>query len=198
MNITYQKLKLIYEAKGYAFFDNGSYNLNLFGIRSSSPLVDEFNDVMGIAYRDEFNNEQLLIFKATTKPGLYFLKKKLGNARGTAILIPGQYRSCWRLGTHKGYAALQQSKAGVFKVWRDNDSDGDLDMHGPVYNDVTGLNGHTTSFKNDIEKVGAYSAGCQVIQDDLDFKLFLSIIRKSTSIYSDIFSYTLFEETDIN
>ncbi|MEQ9219427.1 MAG: hypothetical protein RLO17_15355 [Cyclobacteriaceae bacterium] len=38
----------------------------------SGPMslwVDEFNDHMGIAYLDDFGNETLLLFKATTRPG---------------------------------------------------------------------------------------------------------------------------------
>jgi len=196
MNIEYDKLKTTIESKGYAFFDKGFYNLNLFGIRSNDLKVNEYNDYLGIAYRDDFNNPKLEIFKATTKPGLYWLKNKLGNSKGTAILIPGQYRKCWKLGYHKSYQALEQNGTGVFKVWRDYDADGELDTKGPVYSDVSGLNLHTTSFKNEIDKVGAYSAGCQVIQDDLDFNIFLSIVIKSASYYSNSFSYTLLEQND--
>lgn len=196
MELSYTTLRDTVRSKGYIFFDSGQFNINVFGIRSDKPLVDEFNDHMGIAYSDDFGNESLLLFKATTKPGLHWLKNSLGNVNGTAILIPGQYRSCWKLGYHKGYKALQQHGDGIFKVWRDNDSDGALDIDGPVYDDVKGLNGHTTSFKNEVERVGAYSAGCQVIQDDLDFNIFLSVISKSASLYGDVFSYTLLEEKD--
>ena len=199
MNLTYDKLKETMEAKQYSFFDDGAYNLNIFGIRSGDYKVDEFNDFVGLAYRDEGDNKVLQVFKATTKPGLYYLKNKLGNVNGTAILIPGQYRKCWKLGFHKQrYQALVQNGAGVFKVWRDNDSDSDLDMNGPVYTDVGGLNAHTTSFTSEVERVGQYSAGCQVIQDDLDFKIFLAIVIKSSTLYSKIFSYTLLEEGDFD
>ncbi|MCK5137798.1 MAG: hypothetical protein KAR19_18575 [Bacteroidales bacterium] len=196
MNLDYNKLQDNILSKGFAFFDDGTYNLNIFGIRSSDVQVDEFNDYIGIAYRDDFNNPCLKLFKATTKPGLYWLKNKLGNIKGTAILSPGQYRGCWSLGYHKSYQALVQKGMGNFQVWRDNDSDGDLDMEGQVFNDVRGLNLHTTSFKNDIDQVGAYSAGCQVIQDDLDFQIFLSIILRSANIYGNTFSYTLLEQND--
>ena len=196
MNITYDNLKSLYAQKDYAFFDTGSYNLNLFGIRSELGEVDEFNDIIGMAFRNDFGDEQVVCFKATTDPGLYWLKNKMGNINGTAILCPGQYRQCWDLGFHKGYQALQQSPVAKFKVWRDNDADGDLDESGTLYADVSGLNCHTTSFKNDVEKVGRYSAGCQVIQDDLDFHQFMSIIKKSANKYGSRFSYTLFRETD--
>ena len=196
MNLEYSLLKNTIESKGYVFFDDRAYNINIFGIRSSDLIVNEFNDYMGIAYRDDFNNPVLQLFKATTKPGLYWLKNKLGNVNGTAILIPGQYRGCWRLGYHRSYEAMEQKGLGIFKVWRDNDSDGHLDTNRPVYDNVRGLNGHTTSFNSDIDKVGAYSAGCQVIQDDLDFKIFLSIIKKSANYYGNAFSYTLLEQKD--
>lgn len=197
MKLNYQDLQAVMLNKGYRFFDHGAYNLNLFGIRNGSSLVNEFNDWMGVAYRDEWGNERLLLFAATTKPGLYYLKHRLGNAQGTAILIPGQYRSVWKLGKHKGYKALQQQKYGLFKVWRDADQDAQFDYQGKVYRNVRGLNGHTSSFKNDIDKVNRYSAGCQVIQDDLDFKILMAIVEKSLKYWGNSFTYTLLEERDL-
>lgn len=198
MKITYKQLKDLYAQHAYVFFDTGSYNLNIFGIRSALGEVDEFNDTVGLAYKDEFGNEQLICFKASTDPGLYWLKAKKGNINGTAILCPGQYRQCWRLGFHKGYEALQQSVQAQFKVWRDNNEDGQLDETGTIYDDVSGLNCHTTSFKNEIQRVGAYSAGCQVIQDDLDFLHFMAIIKKSATYYGVHFTYTLFRDMDFS
>lgn len=197
IKITYNQLSEVFEKKGYAFFDSGSYNLNLFGIRSEEPLVNEFNDYIGIAYKDDIGNTQVQLFRASTKPGYYWLKQEEGSINGTAILIPGQYRSCWELGFHRSYEALVQRSGFSFKTWRDNDSDGVLDMNGPEFNDVTGLNLHTTSFTNEVERVGKYSAGCQVIKDDLDFKILLSLLKKSSSIYGTRFSYTLLEEEDL-
>ncbi len=196
MHLNYDKLKRVIETKGYMFFDNGTYNVNIFGIRNGYDTVNMFDDIIGVAYRDEFNNPVVNIYKATTKPGLHYLKNELGNSKGTAILIPGQYRGCWTLGFHKQYEALVQQGRKIFKVWRDNDSNGKFNPNGKIYEDVTGLNGHTTSFKTEIDKVGRYSAGCQVIQDDLDFHIFLSIIKKSAFLYGDNFSYTLLEMND--
>jgi len=196
MELNYQDLMELFASKGYAFFDTGSYNVNIFGIRSSEPIVDEFNDVLGVAYKDDFGNVEVELFKATTKPGLYWLKHRLGNIDGTAILVPGQYRSCWILGFHKGYQALVQKGMGVFRTWRDRDADGDLDTDGEIFDNVRGLNMHTTSFKTDVDKVGAYSAGCQVVQDDLDLSILLSILTKAANNFGNSFSYTLLDESD--
>jgi hypothetical protein len=188
----YEQIRMMYDANGYQFFVD-PYALNIFGIRDGYDVVDEFNDVLGIAFVDGFGNPVVMEFKGTTKPGLYYLKKKLGNKNGTAILVPGQYIRCWKFGLHSGkYEALRQN-GSPFKVWRDNDSDGEFDVDGKKWGNVTGLNLHTTSFINEIEKVGAYSAGCQVFQRDEDFVVVMALIKKAMYKWrTDIFSYTLF------
>lgn len=189
--ILYQDIRSLFNRNAYDWRE-GINELNLFGIRSKDMLVDEFNDTLGAAYLDEFNNQQCIVVKGSTKPGYYWLKNKLGNINGTFILCPGFYRDCWQLGKHKGqYEALVQKGNGIFKGWRDNDSDGELDYSGKIYNDVTGLNWHTTSFVNDKEMVGAYSAGCQVTQDDLDYLLLLAIWKKHFKYFGTI-NYALF------
>lgn len=191
--MTFEQIRELYKSNDYKFYDKGKYNVNLFGIRNGYGTVDEFDDILGMAYYDENNEPVVIEHKGTTKPGLYYLKNKLGNAKGTAILIPGYYAKCWTVGKHNGkYQALVQS-GNVFKVWRDNDSDGQFDIGGEVYTDVGGLNMHTTSFINYNAKVGAYSAGCQVRQFSTQHLDVMKIINKSVELYGNIFSYALFE-----
>lgn len=193
MDMTYDKVGKMYADHNYRFYDGGKLNINLFGIRKDLT-VDLFNDLIGVAYRDHDNNPQLKLYTATTDPGRYWLKNKLGNINGTFILKPGHYRKCWVAGKHKGlYEALVQMGAGIFKGWRDNDSDGDLDINGPLYTDVMGLNLHTTShLRGMVEKVGGYSAGCQVIKYTSDHFELMGIVKKSQALFGEYFSYTLF------
>lgn len=93
MNLTYNDIVQLYQKHGYPFYTK-PYDLNLFGIRSSSLTVDEFNDPLGVAYTDMFDAGVLLLHKGTTKPGLYWLKNKMGSVNGTFILKPGHYRKC--------------------------------------------------------------------------------------------------------
>ena len=190
----YESVRDLYAKLGYRFYDEGKFNVNLFGIRRSLE-VDIFNDLLGIAYRDEKNEPQLLLHAGTTKPGLYWLKNKLGNMKGTFILAPGYYSRCWKIGLHHGeYQALVQAGNKIFKGWRDNDSDGQLDMNGPIYDDVQGLNSHTTSLlRGDAQKVGAYSAGCQVRKRLEDHKKLMDVCARSSEIYGNLFSYALFD-----
>jgi len=202
MNISYNDLRLIFQIKGHAFFDSAPYDVNLYGIRTrKTDVVDEYNDILGIAFKDDFGNQINWQHRGTTKPGLYWLDDiRKGNVNGTAILIPGQYRRCWTLDVHRGsgklapYVALRQT--GKFKVWRDKDMDGKFDYHGDVYDDVFGLNMHRNSGIADKDKVGAYSAGCQVRQNHNEHEAVMEILERSAEDFGDIFSYTLFEDHD--
>lgn len=193
--ITYDWIQEAYAAKGYPFITTGKYQPNYFGIRSKDMVVDEFNDIIGVAYLDSFGNRQCLTFQGTTKPGLYYLKNKLGNVKGTFIVQPGFHKDCWVPGLHNDkYSAMKQRAAGVFSGWRDADSDGQLDMTGTIYTDASGVNGHTTSQLNEIEKVGAYSAGCQVIMDDKEHAVWYNVGARAWELYKKSFSYALFQQ----
>ena len=178
---------------GYPFYTK-PYDLNLYGIRNTSTKVDLFNDTLGVAYIDHFGNEINIQHRGTTKPGLYYLKNKLGNVKGTAILHPGHYKSCWKLGLHNGkYEALVQSERANFEVWRDSDSDGELDYAGKIFTDVAGLNMHTESLVSVTEKVGAYSAGCQVRQNDFEHFVVVNLCKMQIQEGNgNYFSYSLF------
>lgn len=188
----YSEVKALFEALGHRFFDEGSYNLNLYGIRRGYSAVDEFNDILGIAFRDKNGNPVNIEHEGTTLPGLYWLKHRMGNINGTAILKPGQYAGALTFGLHSGYEALVQ-KGSPFEVWRDHDQDGNLDPNGKIYTDVTGLNMHTTSFKSEVDRIGAYSAGCQVRKNPEDHLTLMAFAKKSAMKYGNSFTYTLIE-----
>lgn len=195
LNLSYDAIADISRTKGYPFWE-GKFDINIYGVRSNSLQVNEWNDVLGVVYKDDFGQKVNIQHRGTTKPGLYWLKNKMGNINGTFILIPDFYERCWKLGTHKDYKALVQANDGIFKGWRDNNADGRFDYTGKVYDDVTGLNCHAESLINDTDKVGAYSAGCQVREFDRDHFAFLGIVERSMSLYGTRVSYKLFEERD--
>lgn len=200
MNISYDQVREFYIKKGYKFYDAGPYHINLFGFRNKDlSVVDAFNDWIGVAYLDAFKNKQCLIFAGTTKPGLTGLKDKLGNPKGTGILIPGQYPKSLAIGVHNRgkeheHEALVQSGPGVFNVWRDNNLDGKFTTTGPVYTDVAGLNLHTTRSYM-IIRVGGFSLACQVVQDDKEHQILMAVVKRSAEWYPEnkTYTYTLFQ-----
>jgi prefoldin subunit 5 len=138
--MTYKEIQALYAKHGFPF-ECDPYKPNIYGRRSADLVtVDKFNDIRGMAYLDSFGNEMNIELACTTKPGLAFLGKTMGNPNGTGILIPGFYKDCWKLGVHNdgkptAHRAFVQVADGVFKVWRDNDKDGHLDFSGKVYTD---------------------------------------------------------------
>lgn len=198
MNYSFKDVKNICLKKGYRFWaENGEFNTFLFGVRSGGP-VDLFNDGIGVAYIDGHGEKKTVCFGATTDPGRGYLKNRMGNPKGTAILCPGQYRACWKIGVHaRGRewahkAMVQANKA--FKVWRDFDRDGELSPKGKAYDDVTGLNMHTVI--GSPKTVGRWSAGCQVVKCPTDHQKIMALAELSKNNFGNSFSYTLFKEKD--
>ena len=194
---TYNFIKSMFSQKGYIFKEDNEF-VNIFGYRSKDlATVDHFNDLLGIAYKDIYGNNQCLIFPGTTKPGLYYLKEELGNSEGTFIMAAGQYLNCWAPGLHNGkYLALIQSAPNVFKGWRDKNSDGKFDMTGPLFSDTAGIDFHTVRTDSDVNDV-VYNAssGCQVVKDGHNFEAALNLILRGLyTLKLKNTNYTLFQE----
>ena len=124
--ITVPNLRSLFAAKEYMFFDgNKKLNLNLIGVRRDNAGTNKFDDFMVVAYKNENLKETCKTYSITTDPGAHWLKNPI-NPKGTAILVPGQYRGTWKLGKHQNnYEALVQRKE--VKVWRDNNKDEIID-----------------------------------------------------------------------
>lgn len=191
---TYKQLERMAKAKGYAWF-TAPFDLNFIGIRSNAVHDDSFNDTIAVAYKDADGNERVFCAPFTCDPGHYYLKHPM-NARGTAIIPEGQYRSFWILGKHKGYVALVQRLP--IHVLRDNDKNDLLGGTLSAHPELGGFNFHR-ALENSIAKtIGKFSAGCQVVQVPEDFNYIISLVRLQVRyVTSAIISYTLISEKDI-
>ena len=106
-DITLDQVRKAFAYMDYAFFTTGDYNLNIFGIRNKNLQTDTFNDYICLAYR-EGGNMQLKVYAATTDPGSTYRKRCI-DSRGTAIMLPGQYKGAYGIGLHRNsYEALRQ------------------------------------------------------------------------------------------
>ncbi|MCX4187169.1 hypothetical protein [Methylophaga sp. OBS4] len=173
----------------------GDYNLNLVGIRSKDTDANSFNDCLVVLY--ELDRKQVMhVFPMTADPGLYYRENPL-SVDGTAVLVPGHYRSCWQLGAHQGkYKALVQR--GPMSVYRDANSDQHIDADADtIQNGLFGINLHRASANTSSLRVDRWSAGCQVLASPEDFDLVMALANKSAVTYGRRFSYTLLEEGDL-
>jgi len=197
--LTPKNIKSYFAAKDYKFFDTPKkkLNVNIIGVRRDNQGTNTFDDFLIVMYREE----ELMIssrYQITTDPGKYWLKNPI-NPKGTAILVPGQYRSTWQLGKHQGkYEALVQRKP--VKVYRDNNKDEIID-----YNNIAltldqgyfGINIHRSNPYDESYVINKWSAGCQVFKKIEDYNNFIQVCKDSAKLYGNSFTYTLIDEKDL-
>ena len=189
-------VKQVLESKGYAFFTNGVYNLNIIGIRNPNLVANSFDDTMVVIYK--IGGEWITkVYAITTDAGTYWLKNPMSN-KGTAILVPNQYRGVYSIDLHNNkYLALCQ-RNGKVEVYRDNDKDLILDMDSAkIEKGMFGINIHRSNPFNESLKVDKFSAGCQVFKRVKDFNEFMEICQKSKALWGNSFTYTLIKESDL-
>ena len=199
--VLYKQYKSALQKKGFAFFEKGDYNLNIIGVRNDSGDATVFDDFINVLYK--VDGEWVCdTYPITTEPGPSILKRPLKEVRhkGTAILVPDQYRGTYRIGLHGsttgGHMALVQ-RGGKVRVVRDNDRDAEPDYHGPEESGWFGINIHKHRGSDARINTGGASAGCQVFQSSKDFSEFMETCDIASSVFSNSFTYTLLNEEDI-
>ena len=195
-----EQIQKAVECNGYKWFEGGDYNLNIVGVRNSDTfgkVTNRFDDKITVSYTKN-GEPKYFEFAATTDPGSHW-ERNLLNENGVAILVPGQYRGSHTIGLHQGkYEALRQQKP--VKVYRDKDKDGEYDFLAEnIQEGIYGINIHRATAREGGKstQVDKWSAGCQVIAANDDFKTFMKIVNKSAKLYGSSFTYTLIESKDI-
>jgi hypothetical protein len=206
-NISYERLKAIFQAKGYAFFDNGRpFNLNCLAIRAqaANQATDLYNDWLGIATRDAQGRPVVEWYRATTDPGRAHMTQPVfaeAVRGGTAILVPGQYRGAYCLGFHGwgNYRHQALVQCLPLPVYRDRNRDSTLDFDArTITTRLYGINIHASVLQGESEQIGRFSAGCQVFATAQDYHS----ARKwwNAQVNAGLgtrFTYTLLEEADL-
>ncbi|MBQ3306960.1 MAG: hypothetical protein IJG68_02070 [Bacilli bacterium] len=185
----------LFKSKGYAYFTNGEYNLNIIGIRAAGVnITNSFDDILVVIYKTPTGKWTRQLYSITTDPGRYYVINP-ATRKGTAILVPGQYRGAYKIDRHRGkYEALCQKKP--IKVYRDNNKDEIYDYDPKTLEEgLFGINIHKAGRLS--TRVDTWSAGCQVFAKDEDFKLFMAFCKKQAALYGNSFTYTLLKEEDL-
>jgi hypothetical protein len=200
-NALYSKVKEydfeeLFKKKGYAYFTNGAYNLNIIGVRAAGRnITNSFDDVLVLIYKSPSGQWQRQIYNITTDPGRYYMLNPT-TRKGTAILVPGQYRGAYQIDKHRGkYLALCQRKP--VKVYRDNNKNQiyDWDINS-LDEGMFGINIHKAGRLS--QRVDTWSAGCQVFASETDFKAFMNYCTKQIqNKLGDKFTYTLLKEEEL-
>lgn len=180
--------------KGFAYFSDGEFNLNIIGIRQSGTMnkvTNLFDDFLTLSYKEKGQ----WVFKkwaATTDPGTKGVKE-FHNSAGVARLVAGQYRGSHAIGLHQGkYEALKQAKP--VKVYRDANRDAVYDEK-VIQEGIFGINIHKAGA--DSTYVENWSEGCQVFKKSADFDEFMGIVKKAATLHGNSFTYTLLNSNEI-
>jgi len=193
-----EKIESAVKSKGYVYFEdptNKGYDVNIIGVRNSTTgnkVTNVFDDILTLSYKDDKGVWQYHEWMNTTEPGKKGVME-YHNVNGVARLVEGQYRGSHALGLHQGkYEALRQAKP--VKVWRDKNKDMVFDEV-KIDEGVFGINIHKAG--QDSTWVENWSEGCQVFKRVKDFDEFMKIVKKSSKIHGNSFSYTLINSSDI-
>jgi len=181
---------------GGVVFTGGDYNLNLIGIRAAPERAqsNRFDDSIHAIYKERGQWVDRW-WRATTDPGTYWLRHPMNSAGCAALVADRQYRSCWRLGKHRGkYLALVQRGCSDVAVHRDDNADDRVDyLPDNIQIGNFGINLHrATTRSGGSVRVDRWSAGCQVIAEPGGFASLIRLCQKQTA--GDRFSYTLLTE----
>jgi len=197
---TREQIESAVKSKGYKWFENGDYNVNIVGIRNSetkNKVTNKFDDCITVSYKK--NGEwKFYCFECTTDPGTHWVENIM-RKEGVAVLKEGQYKGSHKIRKHQGrYEALGQQRPVT--VYRDANKDGTYDLSDDnTQTGLFGINIHraTKYAGKKSSQVDKWSAGCQVIAANDDWTLFMKIMRKARDTWSNNFTYTLIESKDI-
>tara|TARA_R110002020_G_scaffold465773_1_gene687775 strand:- start:2621 stop:3235 length:615 start_codon:yes stop_codon:yes gene_type:complete len=197
---TREQIESAVKSKGYRWFENGDYNVNIVGIRNSetkNKVTNKFDDCITVAYKKE-GEWKFFCFQCTTDPGTHWVENIM-RKEGVAVLKEGQYKGSHKIRKHQGrYEALGQQRPVT--VYRDANKDGTYDLSDDnTQTGLFGINIHraTKYAGKKSSQVDKWSAGCQVIAANDDWTLFMKIMRKARDTWSNNFTYTLIESKDI-
>ena len=188
--------KTLFAKKNYKYFTKGDYNLNIIGIRAKETKVtNKYDDILVVIYNEK-GKEIRKCYNITTDPGKYYMNNP-ENIKGTAILVPNQYCSTWRIGYHRGkYEALCQNKP--VKVYRDGNKNMTYNMTSEsIDKGIFGINIHRSNEFWTRNTVDQYSAGCQVFNNPIEFNAFMRLCEEQRKLYGNSFTYTLIKEEDL-
>lgn len=213
MNEEILRLKNACQKLGYAFFENGDFNLNLIAVRENDVFENTFSDTLNIVYKEN-GIWKLEKYNWTTLAGTLgvggeqnpLTASQTGTGvSGTAVIVEGQYRGVFRFVDSNNYNTLWLQYPYFDQIknmnyYRDNDKNGII-SRGRIYQGNYKTNLHRMTNNGVISRFVNYwnvgwSQGCNGCPEP-DFKKIVDLVRKAVVLYGNVFSYTLLHRNQI-
>ena len=166
-------------------------NYWILGVRSKEDRFNEFDDKFYLFKGEQF----IMVMSGTTNPGANgLLNPEKYNERGIAVVVADKwYYNLWTRGLHNGKVIAYRQTAGVDLI-RDrnkNKKSGDAGSVSEEFN--RGINFHPSDYNLDSKtkkaNIGAWSVGCQVVNDIPKYKELMNLTR-----LQQVMSYCLINE----
>jgi hypothetical protein len=200
----YNDIKKAVEKKGYKFFTNDNFDVNLIFERTSNKFTDKFDDILYICYVEK-GLGKVEKFNCTTKPGY---KKSADTPqvhegiKGIAVITPNQYRSVWQYteggveGRQYPFNVTHLRQIKGMNYWRDANGDTIIDEEQLQINKIFGTHFHVMSYEGrETGVVSNWSKGCMGCMWT-DYWKIMNILKQATVFWGNRFTLTLLESKD--
>lgn len=163
-------------ARSHAVFRRGKHakNVNLVGLRAIPGTLDAFDDLTCLFWEEDDGTWTLEAYACTLDPGKPGLEHPT-RSDGTAMMAAGQTRGAFKFGTHHpgtdgAYECLVP--VSVIPVIRFH-SVADFEAGNGTRSASNATQIHHANSQHPSTVVGAWSLGCDVIADPLEFAEFM-------------------------
>ncbi len=154
-------------------------NYWILGVRSKEDRFNEFDDKFYLFKGEQF----IMVMSGTTNPGANgLLNPEKYNERGVAVVVADKwYYNLWTRGLHNGkvIAYRQTESIDLIRDRNKNKKSGDAGSVSEEFN--RGINFHPSDYNLDSKtkktSIGAWSVGCQVVNDIPKYKELMSLTR---------------------
>ena len=166
-------------------------NYWILGVRSKEDRFNEFDDKFYLFRGEQF----VMVMSGTTNPGANgLLNPEQYNERGVAVVVADKWHyNLWERGLHNGKVIAYRQASGVDLI-RDrnkNKKSGDAGSVSEEFN--RGINFHPSDYNLDSKtkktNIGAWSVGCQVVNDIPKYKELMNLTR-----LQQVMSYCIINE----
>lgn len=166
-------------------------NYWILGVRSKEDRFNEFDDKFYLFKGEQF----IMVMSGTTNPGANgLLNPEQYNERGVAVVVADKwYYNLWERGLHNGKVIAYRQASGVDLI-RDKNKNKKAGDAGSVSEEFNrGINFHPSDYNLDSKtkksNIGAWSVGCQVVNDISKYKELMNLTR-----LQQVMSYCLINE----
>lgn len=172
----------------------------ILGVRSAADMPGKFDDKFY-----EFVGEKCIrVMTGTTNPGLTILShyEKYSKAGAAVVKSDEWYYGLWKYGMHKGKMPALLQLGSEITVYRDGDKDNKAEELGKPIKGWFGINFHTNTYNWDeknmrqhTDDIGAWSAGCQVPNDRVQFEEAMKYYAEASRLGTQkVVTYCLLKE----